>query len=147
MTTDAMPNIESLIGVTGRLVELMRRETEQLGAMRIQELEALQAEKAALAATYEAAVQALASQPDALAALAPALKEELAEAARAFDQAAAENMRRLTAARVAHDRMLKAIVDAVTERRNARGSYAATGASARMRLAPGAVSIALDRRL
>ena len=147
MTTNATPNIESLIRVTSRLVELMRRETEQLGTMRIQELDALQAEKTALAAAYEAAVQALANQPDALAALAPAIRQELAEAARAFDQAAAENLRRLTAARTAHDRMLKAIVDAITERRNAGGSYAASGASARLRPAAGAVSIALDRRL
>lgn len=145
--TDATSEIESLIRVTSRLVELMRRETEHLSGMRLAEVEALQQEKAALAARYETAVRAVAERPDVLRTLAPALKDELAAAGRAFEQAAAENLRRVAAARTAHDRLVKAIVDAVTEKRSAGGAYAASGQPARLRLAPGAVSVALDRRL
>ncbi len=147
MTPNATPEIESLIRVASRLIELMRRETAHLAGMRVAEVDALQQEKAALATHYETAVRALSAQPDALEAVAPALKEELAQAARAFDEAAAENLRRLASARTAHDRLLKAIVDAVNERRNTRGPYAASGGPARGRLAPGAVSIAVDRKL
>ena len=147
MTDDATPDIEALIRVTSRLVDLMRRETEHLSGMRVAEVEALQREKSALAAIYETAVRALASRPGALDEVGPALKQELAAAAHAFDQAAAENLRRLAAARTAHDRLLKAIVDAVTERRSSKSLYAASGGQKRMRLADGALSIALDRKL
>lgn len=145
--TDATPDVESLIRVASRLVELMRREAEHLSAMRLADVEALQQEKSALAANYETAVRALADRPDLLSTIAPALRDELAAAGRAFDQAAAENLRRLAAARIAHDRLVKAIVDAVTEKRTGGGAYAASGAPARLRHAPGAVSVSLDRRL
>jgi hypothetical protein len=145
--TDMTPEVESLIRITGRLVELMQRETEHLDGVRLDQIEALQQEKAALAANYDAAVRALANQGEVLKVIAPALKDELAAAARAFDRAAAENLRRLAAARTAHDRLVKAIVDAVTEKRSAGSPYAASGGPARVRLAPGAVSVALDRRL
>lgn len=147
--TDRM---SELLTVTERLVACIEREVELLRAMRPQDLAALQREKTALADAYEGHLRALRAVAAAEAADAddPALCDRLLRATERFRGALAENARTLKAAEAANDRVLRAIVDAVEQRRGRPAAYTATGASPRA-AGPAAaatpVSMALDRRL
>lgn len=119
--------IESLIDVAGRLIVLMDHEIEILRAMRPAKLEALREEKFNLTSLYEDRYAALAGNKDALALVAPALRREFEDVARRFGDTVMQNGRALTAAKVAHQRMMTAIVEAVTAERAAGQGYSATG--------------------
>ncbi len=119
--------IEALIRVTSRLIGVLNSEVEMLRAMRVNEIEELQEEKRDLTILYEETIRSLAAQPEALAALERALRTELSELAGRFDNALAENARALNAVRDSHDRLLKAIVDAVSENRAKEKGYTRDG--------------------
>jgi len=149
MNTHVNAQTESLIRIASRLIELLCREVEMLRAMRVADIESLRTEKQDLTIAYEQGVKTLAAAPGALEAIEPALKEALADVARQFDGALAENARAINAVRDSHERLLKAIVDAVAEQRAREKSYAAYGrfsAPRRNRRVPG-LSLTLDRRL
>ncbi len=122
--------IGGLIRIASRLIDVMRREIEMLRDMRPGGLDGLHAQKNELADAYEQQVRALASEPEALAAVAPALRQEFAEVASEFNKVLAENESALHATRFAHERLLKAVVDAVGEQRTAFKGYCASGAPA-----------------
>jgi len=149
MTPTTTPRIEQLIHVTGRLIDVMDREIALLRAMRIGEISALQQEKLDLTAEYENAVAALAAEPELLRAVEPALRAELAAVASRFDAAVAENARALGAVRESHDRLLRAIVDAVAEQRSRQKAYTSRGAldSPRSGRRAPPISLTVDRRL
>lgn len=138
--------MESLIAVASRLIELMDREVEILRAMRPAEIESLRDEKFNLIAVYEDHYRALASNKDALALVAPTLQQEFADVAQRFAKAMAENGRALTAAKVAHERMMNAIVEAVQANRKSGSGYSASG-SAEQGTAASPMSLSLDCRL
>lgn len=142
-------NVEALIRVTGRLIGVLDHEVEMLRAMRVSEIEKLQDEKAALTTAYEECVKAVGADPAALQAIEPTLRYELGQLARRFDDALAENARALNAVRESHDRLLKAIVDAVSDRRARGRGYGATGAFDKRRSTRTAptLSLSLDHRL
>ena len=144
MTIDRQ--IESLIQVAGRLIGLMEREIAMLRAMRPQDLETLRAEKAELVAAYEQRYQDLARHRDALARVTPALMEEFAAVSTRFNATLAENGRALSAARVAHERMMAAIVEAVKTNRGAGHGYSPRGET-QAGQDGGPVSLSLDCRL
>ena len=141
--------VAALIGVAARLIDVIEREIETLRRMRPADIQPLQADKAALAAAYEAQVRELAAHPEALAAVAPALRREFAAVARRFNRALAENEHALHAARIANDRLIRAIAEAVAESQARFRGYSATGAAAGDRAgAPaGPVSLTFDRQL
>jgi hypothetical protein len=147
----ASPNIEieTLITVTGRLIRVLDREIELLRAMEVGQIQTLQDEKLTLILTYEECVKALAGNPAALDAMAPPLRAELSALARRFDSTVAENARALHAVRDSHDRLLKAIVDAVSENRTRHKGYSANGTvpPARRGSAASTLSLSLDQRL
>ena len=122
--------IGGLIRIASRLIEVMRREIEMLREMRPHELDELQAQKNELADAYEQQVRGLAGEPEALTAVAPALRQEFAEVASEFNKVMAENESALHATRFAHERLLKAVVAAIDERRNSFKGYSASGAPA-----------------
>lgn len=138
--------MESLIEVASRLIELMNREVEILRAMRPADLEGLRDEKFSLIAVYEEQYRALSENKDALALVAPAVQKEFADVAHRFGRAMAENGRALTAAKVAHERMMGAIVDAVQANKKSGSGYSATG-DADQSAAASPVSLSLDCRL
>ena len=141
--------ISGLIRVASRLIDVMRREIEMLRDMRPNGLDDLQAQKNELADAYEQQVRALAGEPEALADVAPALRQEFAEVASEFNKVLAENESALHATRFAHERLLKAVVEAVGEQRNAHKGYSANGAPARQMSGGRAASapLTLDKRL
>ena len=141
--------IGGLIRVASRLIDVMRREIEMLRDMRPSRLDDLHAQKNELADAYEQQVRALAGEPEALAAVAPALRQEFAEVASEFNKVLAENESALHATRFAHERLLKAVVEAVGEQRNSFNVYSANGAPARRTRGSRAASapLTLDKRL
>ncbi len=141
--------IGGLIRIASQLIDLMGREVEILRDMRPSGLDELQARKNELADTYEQQVRGLTGEPGALAAVAPALRQEFAEIAAEFNKVLAENESALHATRFAHERLLKAVVEAVGEQRNSFDGYGANGAPARQARARRAASapMTLDTRL
>ncbi|MFT5438169.1 MAG: hypothetical protein ACI9MJ_000027 [Alphaproteobacteria bacterium] len=149
MSPQFTDEIETLIVVTSRLIGVMNSEVEMLRAMRVGDIDSLQREKHDLTILYEERVRALAAQPQALEAIEPALRGELSELAQRFDTALSENARALLAVRESHDRLLKAIVDAVASNRARERGYTPGGGLDRPGHRGGAdtLSLSLDRRL
>lgn len=148
-TTKTTTNIEALVLVTSRLIGVLNHEVEMLRAMRIADIEKLQDEKATLTVAYENCVRALQADPAALSAVEPAVRQELDALARRFDDALSSNARALNAIRESHDRLLAAIVDAVSSKRASQKGYGANGAFDRRhgsRSVP-ALSLTFDQRL
>ncbi len=141
--------IEALIQVASRLIGVMNSEVEMLRAMRVGDIDSLQREKHDLTVLYEERIHALAEQPEALEAVEPALRSELNALALRFDIALSENTRALHAVRESHNRLLKAIVDAVANNRAQERAYTAKGGldKPRQRRAGDTMSLSLDRRL
>lgn len=141
--------IETLIVVTSRLVDVLDREIGLLRSMEVGQIETLREEKQTLILAYEECVKALAGNLAALDALEPPLRAELSALARRLDDALAENARALHAVRESHDRLLKAIVDAVSETRSHHKGYSANGAVPKTRRGSAAatLSLSLDRQL
>jgi hypothetical protein len=149
MTTKLTGHIENLIRVTARLIGVMNSEVEMLRGMRLGEIGELQEEKLQLTALYEEAVHTLSAQPNALEAMAPALRDELANMAVKFDASLAENAFALHAVKQSHDRLLRTIVDTVSDAQKSNHAYTAKGTlnSPKASRNTEAVSIALDRQL
>jgi flagellar biosynthesis/type III secretory pathway chaperone len=148
MTTLESRRIDDLIAITGRLSDLMNRETAMLGEMRGGEIAGLQEEKHTLAAAYEREMKRLDEHPEEFATVEPAKRAELLEQVGVFKSVAIENERVLHAARETNQRLLRAIVEAVAEQR-ARHGYSATGAAENGAAGDSAagLSLSLDRRL
>ncbi len=127
MTPKFSEQIESLIRVTSRLIGLLDREVEMLREMRISDIDALRDEKNELTLAYEQAVRVIAAEPKQMAAIEPVLRETLSELAQRFDSALATNAQALHAVRESHDRLLKAVVDAVADSRAHQKAYNAKG--------------------
>jgi len=141
--------IEAFIRVTSRLIGVLNSEVEMLRAMRVSEIENLQEEKRDLTILYEETIRSLAAQPDALAVVEPALRMELSDLAGRFDNAVAENARALNAVRDSHDRLLKSIVDAVSENRAKEKGYTRDGklSDQRKGRTSQSLSLSVDRQL
>lgn len=141
--------VESLIQVASRLIDLMNREIGFLHDMQVAEIEPLQADKALLTTIYEQRIGEIDAESGALEALEPALREELSDIARKFDTTLASNLIALNGVRESHDRMMKAIVDAATEHKARQAGYGNDGTLVGGRVRPGGetLSLALDRRL
>ena len=149
MTTHEITGVGQLIRAASRLIDVMNREVDILRAMRAAEISALQPEKRQLTVEYEDAIAALGARPELLRAMEPALRAELAAVARRFDAAVDETARALNAVRDSHDRLLRAIVEAVAEQRSRQKAYTAKGALDNPRTgrrAP-AISLTIDQRL
>ncbi|MBK18591.1 MAG: hypothetical protein CMM52_07125 [Rhodospirillaceae bacterium] len=149
MSVQINKQVEALIRVTSRLIGVLDSEVDMLRAMQVDEIENLQAEKKDLTVLYEETVRSLAAQPEALEAVEPALRTELSELAGRFDTALAENARALNAVRDSHDRLLKAIVDAVSENRAKEKGYTRDGKLGDLqkgRNSP-SLSLSVDRQL
>jgi hypothetical protein len=126
MTT---PNslVADLLDVTIRLSDLMTRENEILRSQRPQDIKALQAEKTELANGYDHFMQELRKHPGLLGSAPAATRDALREATVRFQKVMTDNERALRAARSVSERLLKAIVAAVSEKQVSAAAYSSAG--------------------
>lgn len=125
-----------LLAITGRLIACMDKEIGMLRAMQPRDIEALQADKRALADAYEAHFTMLRSQDGSDEAIGQELLEELTEATERFQSVLAENARALMAVKDVNDRVLKAIVEAVERDRVDPSGYTRGGGAPTRRRRP-----------
>ncbi len=149
MNTPKPGAIESFIRIAGRLIAIMEQEIEFLRKMEVAEIAALQDEKMVLVAAYEDGIREFAADPDTLNALQPALKVELDAIAARFDDVVKQNSQALETVRNSHERLLKAIVDAVAQNRTRHAGYSETGGTPQPAGGTRArrLSLTLDRQL
>ena len=138
--------VSDLLAITARLIACIKREIALLRAMRPQEMQALQIDKAALADAYEAHLRVLRQGESAETAISEPLRRELAEATERFQTVLAENARALRAVKEVNERVLEAIVAAADEERGRPVGYTASGAAPGGRAAT-PVSLAVNQRL
>ncbi len=145
---DASQSVNDLIAVTGRLVEVMKREIQILKTMDLEELKALQGDKQGLADVYEKRVRALSGDPEAFGAVEPVLRDELRATTEEFHTVAGRNQRALAAARQVNRKVIEAVVDAIQDKAAETNVYQSSGALSGIGNAQGAehVSIAVDQR-
>lgn len=138
-----------LLKVLSRLTEVLSEEIALLRDMKPAAMQALQQDKIVLTAAYESMVTEIRGNPALLEGLDPALKEQVVRAAGRFQAVLSENARALYAVKEANDRLFKAVVRAVEEKRNESRAYASSGSFApHARLASAdTVSMAVDQRL
>lgn len=149
MAPEFSEQIETLIKVTSRLMGVLGREVEMLREMRVSDIETLRDEKNELTLVYEQAVRVIAADPEKLAAIEPALRDTLGDLGQRLDGALTANARALSAVRESHDRLLKAVVDAVTDSRARQKAYNAKGSfeTSQHMPRPPALSLTFDRSL
>ncbi len=119
--------VDGLIAVASRLVRLLETETALLRDMRPGAIRELQEEKMRLIRGYESMASEIRDDPARLEAISDAARQELRGAVNHFEQAAEDNARALAAAQDANERLLKAIVQAVTEKTADTKTYASDG--------------------
>lgn len=141
----APASMRELLAVAGRLVVIMRKETEALRSAALGAVPALIAEKGELVQRYASLVKSFGADAETAGALTEAVRDELRETFAAFDAAARDNERALSAAREANERVLRAVVEAAEAQRPRAQGYGRTGMSAAAPRAAGGISVAIDR--
>ncbi|HVO03500.1 MAG TPA: hypothetical protein VMT54_14940 [Candidatus Cybelea sp.] len=116
-----------LLAITSRLIACLQQEIEFIRAMKPDAVKQMQAEKVALADTYRAFMLALKDPDDEANAVSTAMRDELVEATERVQAALSENLRALRAMRDVNERVTRAIVAALDEKRSAVTGYDARG--------------------
>jgi hypothetical protein len=119
--------VTELLAITSRLIGCLQQEMEAIRAMRPEALKHMQVEKIALADTYRAFALALKEPTDENQAISGALKDELVEATERVQAAVAENLRALRAMRDVNERVMRAVVSALDDKRSSVTGYDARG--------------------
>lgn len=119
--------VTDLLDVTLRLSDLMTRENEVLRSQRPQDIKALQTEKTELASGYEHFMQELRKHPGLLGSAPAAAHDALRDATVRFQKVMTDNERALRAARSVSERLMKAIVAAVSEKQMSAAAYSSAG--------------------
>lgn len=142
--TSGTDRIAGLMALVRDLQEVMRAEAALLDTMRLRDLEALQQEKANLAAALDAQLRRFRSDPSRVAELDATLRTSLETALREFQAMASAHARRLAAARSVVEGILRELARGPVEE-HAATAYG-TMAGMRPRSAQ-VVPLALDRQL
>jgi hypothetical protein len=119
--------ITELLAITSRLIGCLQQEMEAIRAMRPEALKQMQVEKIALADTYRAFTLALKEPSDENQAISGALRDELVEATERVQAAVTENLRALRAMRDVNERVMRAVVSTLEEKRSSVTGYDARG--------------------
>ncbi len=119
--------VNGLIAVASRLVRLLELETSLLRDMRPGAIRELQEEKMRLVRGYESMASEIRDDPARLAAISEVARAELRDAVSQFEKSAEDNALALAAAQDANERLLKAIVQAATEKTADTKTYASDG--------------------
>lgn len=138
--------ITELLSITSRLIACLQQEIEAIRAMRPDSLKQMQVEKVALADTYRAFMLALKEPNDETQALSAALKDELVEATERVQAAVTENLRALRAMRDVNERVMRAVVSTLDEKRSSVTGYDARGSLRKGRRATAAEAAAVQQR-
>lgn len=139
--------IEDTVDVTQRLTALLEREVELLKNLKPQDIRALQHDKSELAATYERLIRDLREKSALLADADPKLKDRLRQATQRFQMALAENERSIRAVKSVSERLMRAVVAAVAERKSSTPAYSRAGLASGGAATAKAVSLAVNRQL
>lgn len=134
-----------LIEVVKDLTAVMAQEVTLLRAMQIREFGGLQERKNFLVDAYERLSLGLRKDPAFGATLDPLLRNELLELLEDMQSTLAHNEAAIRAAREANERLAKAIVAAVGQKKAENGGYSAKGQTGTGPSEP--VSVQIDQRL
>jgi hypothetical protein len=138
--------VTELLAITSRLIGCLQQEMEAIRAMRPEALKQMQVEKIALADTYRAFTLALKEPTDQNQAISTALKDELVEATERVQAAVTENLRALRAKRDVNERVMRAVVSALDEKRSSVTGYDQRGSLRKGRRAAAAEPAAVQQR-
>lgn len=137
--------ITELLAITSRLIACLQQEMEAIRAMRPEALKQMQVEKIALADTYRAFTLAL-KEPSENQAISDALRDELVEATERVQAAVTENLRALRAMRDVNERVMRAVVSALDEKRTNVTGYDQRGSLRKGRRGAAAEAAAVQQR-
>ena len=145
----AADRVDSLIELFGTLGRLLAEETAAVRARDYGRLESLSERKSQLVDSYGTQLHDLRENGARADALEPGLADRLRAGAREFLGLIEANARMLNAAKTAHERLIRAIGDAVAAKARPASGYSKTGAygSAGARSSRAAVPIALNERI
>ena len=115
MSGDPRSRVAIVIGLMRQLAELMRAEEALVKEMRLERLEVLGLEKAALAGSYERELRRLRVEPETMAALGAEERALFEEAMRAFQAAARRNAERLRQGRVVVEGVARVMAESAGE--------------------------------
>ena len=138
--------VTELLAITSRLIGCLQQEMEAIRAMRPEALKPMQVEKIALADTYRAFTLALKDSNDQNQAISTALKDELVEATERVQAAVSENLRALRAMRDVNERVMRAVVSALDEKRSSVTGYDQRGSLRKGRRAAATEAAAVQQR-
>ena len=133
-----------ILDLSERLTVLLTQETALLKAMRVSDIEPLQAEKLRLTRLYQKAVLSLRGDGTARPALPDPLKSQLAAAGQRLADVTAENERSLRVSHAATECLIAAIITAIKDQRPSTSGYTSRMAAPRSDRVSG---VALDRRM
>jgi hypothetical protein len=117
--SESVAHAALLMTLMRELGGLMQAENALLREMRLDEIQALQTEKCALADSFERELRKLRVEPTRIGELAPELRLELEAAMRDFQAAAADNARRLGAARTVLEGVMRSLAESLAASRGA----------------------------
>lgn len=138
--------VTELLAITSRLIGCLQQEMQAIRAMRPEALKQMQVEKIALADTYRAFTLALKEPNDQNQAISAALKDELVEATERVQAAVTENLRALRAMRDVNERVMRAVVSALDEKRSSVTGYDQRGSLRKGRRSAAAEAAAVQQR-
>jgi hypothetical protein len=130
---DKTTRMTELLAITSQLIGCMERELEMMRSLKPTELKQLQFDKVALADAYQAFTMALREPGEDISAVSQALRDELIEATEKFQTAVQDNLRALKAMRDVNERVMRAVVQALEEKRAAVTGYDNRGAVTKTR--------------
>jgi hypothetical protein len=121
------------LAITSRLISCLEQEVELIRGLKPHEVKQIQVEKVALTDTYRAFALALKEPTDAENAISTTLKEELVEATERVQASLTDNLRALRAMRDVNERVMRAVVSVLDDKRANVTGYDSRGSLRRSR--------------
>ncbi len=143
---DKTTRMTELLAITSQLIGCMERELELMRSLKPTELRQLQMDKVALADAYQAFTMALKEPGEDLSSVNSALRDELTEATERFQAAVQDNLRALKAMRNVNERVMRAVVQALDEKRAAVTGYNNRGTVTKSRRQSAICPVAVQQR-
>lgn len=143
---DKTTRMTELLAITSQLIGCMERELELMRSLKPTELKQLQMDKVALADAYQAFTMALKEPGEDIGTVNVALRDELTEATERFQTAVQDNLRALKAMRDVNERVMRAVVQALDEKRAAVTGYNNRGSVTKSRRQATACPVAVQQR-
>ena len=146
--TDSTAQAADLLKVLNRLIEVLRQEIHMLQQMDPAAMQTLQHDKIVLTAAYESMLTKLRSDPQGLRDLPLGMRQQIMQLTGTFQTTLTENARALFAVKEANDRLFRAIVQAIEEKRKEGQPYSAIGGTGPSTAARGGqpLAVAIDQR-